>query len=241
VITRELARAAARVHGHAVSFSPAVTPDVVGNGVHIHLSLLDRSGLPVMYDAGRPHGLSEWGGRFVAGLLHHAPALCAVTAPSVISYLRLVPHRWSAAWNNVGYRDREACVRICPVLETAGAAVAPQFNIEFRAADATANPYLALGALVYAGLDGIRRQLPLPTITTADPELLSAEERANHCIVRLPQSLDEALDAFVADPAVRTWFPAPLYDAYLAYKRCELSIMADLERDERCRLYKEAY
>lgn len=241
VIIRELARAVARIHGHHVSFSPAVTPDVVGNGVHIHMSLTDRSGLPVLYDADRPHGLSVLGSRFVAGILHHAPALCAVTAPSVVSYLRLVPHRWSAAWTNVGFRDREACVRICPVLERAGAAIAPQFNVEFRAADATANPYLALGALVYAGLDGIRLQMQLPAITTEDPERLDEAERAGQGIRRLPQSLDEALDAFVADPAMRTWFPPALYEAYLAHKRCELTLMADAERDERCRRYKEAY
>ena len=241
VIVRELARAAARVLGHRMSFSPAVTPDVVGNGVHVHMSLVDLCGRPVMYDAGAPHGLSETGGRFVTGILHHAAALCAVTAPSVISYLRLVPHRWSAAWTNVGFRDREACVRICPVGESSGAPIAPQFNIEFRAADATASPYLALGALIYAGLDGILQQMPAPAIMMADPQLLDEQERARQRIHRLPQSLDEALDAFAADQATQTWFPPALYEAYLAHKRCELSLMADVERDERCRRYREAY
>jgi glutamine synthetase len=241
VIVRELARAAARTLGHHVSFSPAVTPDVVGNGVHIHMSLVDPSGRPVMHDADSPFGLSETGARFVAGILHHAPALCAVTAPSVASYLRLIPHRWSAAWTNVGFRDREACVRICPVEEFTGAPIAPQFNIEFRAADATASPYLALGALVYAGLDGILRKIPVPHVTTADPEMLSEQERAEHGIVRLPQSLGEALDAFAADEAMRTWFRPALFDAYLAHKRCELTLMADVERGELCRRYREAY
>jgi len=241
VVIRELARAAARVHGHHVSFSPAVTPDVVGNGVHIHMSLSDRSGQPVMYGADRPHGLSQLGCSFVAGILHHAPALCALTAPSVVSYLRLVPHRWAAAWTNAGFRDREACVRICPVLETPGAAIAPQFNIEFRAADATANPYLALGALVHAGLDGIVRQMTLPAITTSDPEFLDPEERGRKGIVRLPQTLDEALDAFAADQALQSRFPSTLYETYLAHKRCEATLMAKVERDECCRRYEEAY
>src|SRR5512134_1325335 len=134
VIVRELARDAARVLGHRISFSPAVTPDVVGNGVHVHMSLVDLFGRPAMYDAEAPHGLGETGGRFVAGILHHAASLCAVTAPSVISYLRLVPHRWSAAWSNAGFRDREACVRICPIVEAPGVPIAPQLNNEFRAA-----------------------------------------------------------------------------------------------------------
>jgi glutamine synthetase len=241
VIVREIARASARALGHNLSFSPAVTPDVVGNGVHIHMSLLDLSGRPVMHDADAPHGLSELAARFVAGILRHAAALCALTAPSVISYLRLVPHRWSAAWSNAGYRDREACVRICPVLEMPGMPVAPQFNIEFRAADATASPYLALGALVYAGLDGILQNMPVPEVTTVDPQVLEEQERAKRHIHRLPQSLEEALDAFVADQAMRSWFPQALYDAYLAHKRCEVSLMADVERDERCRRYKQAY
>jgi glutamine synthetase len=241
VIVRELARAAARVLGHRISFSPAVTPDIVGNGVHVHMSLVDLSGRPLMYDADAPHGLSETGGRFVSGILHHAAALCAVTAPSVISYLRLVPHRWSAAWTNAGFRDREACVRICPVLESTGAPIAPQFNIEFRAADATASPYLTLGALVYAGLDGILQKMPAPSVTTTDPGLLDEQERASRGIRPLPQSLDEALGAFAADEAMRAWFPPALHAAYLAHKRCELGLMADVDRDERCRRYSEAY
>lgn len=241
VVVRELARAAARSRGHQASFSPAVTPDVVGNGVHVHMSLLDLAGRPVMYDADAPHGLSEIGLHFVAGVLEHAPALCAVTAPSVVSYLRLVPHRWSAAWSNVGYRDREACVRICPVLEMPGVPIAPQFNVEFRAADATASPYLALGALIYAGLDGLMQRLPAPPITTVDPETIDERKRAKQRIHRLPQSLAEALDAFEADPATQSWFPPELYEAYLAHKRCEVNVMAELERDERCRRYREAY
>ena len=132
-------------------------------------------------------------------------------------------------------------MRICPVVEAPGVPIAPQFNIEFRAADATASPYLALGALVYAGLDGILQKMPAPHVTTADPQLLDEQERARRRIYRLPQSLAEALDAFAADQATQTWFPPSLYAAYLAHKRCELSIMADVERDERCRRYREAY
>jgi glutamine synthetase len=241
VIVREIARAAARSLGHRLSFSPAVTPDIVGNGVHIHLSLLDLDGRPVAYDPKAPYGLSDIAGRFAAGVLRHARSLCALTAPSVVSYLRLVPHRWSAAWSNLGHRDREACVRICPVNEMPGVPVVSQFNIEFRAADATASPYLALGALVRAGLEGLRGKLPRPEITTVDPETLSEDERAGYGIVRLPQSLEEALNALVQDPAAKGWFSEDLFEAYLRHKRCELGLMADLDRNERCARYKQAY
>src|SRR5690606_19084505 len=135
-------------------------PDRVGNGVHIHLSLRDAEGKPVTWDPGAPDRLSDPAARFVAGILAHARALCAVTAAGVPSYLRLVPHRWSAAWTNLGAQDREACVRICPLFDTPGADPARQFNFEYRAADAIANPYLQLGVLIRAGLEGLRRDLP---------------------------------------------------------------------------------
>jgi glutamine synthetase len=241
VVVREIARATARCFGHHLSFSPTVTPDVVGNGVHIHMSLLDREGRPVTYDSNAPHGLSVPAGRFVAGILHHARALCALTAPSVVSYLRLIPHRWSAAWSNLGYRDREACVRICPVDETPSAQIANQFNIEFRAADATASPYIALGAMVRAGLDGLKQNLPTPEVTVVDPGTLGDDERARYRIARLPQSLDEALKALVDDPTAKSWLSEALFDAYLRHKRCELGLMAELDQAARCSRYKEAY
>jgi glutamine synthetase len=241
VILRELARATAQRLGERVSFSPVVTPDIVGNGVHIHMSLLDRDGRPAAYDGAAPHGLSRQAGAFIAGVLRHAGALCALTAPSVISYIRLVPHRWSAAWSNLGYRDREAMVRICPLNEIGGPDAARQFNFEYRASDAAANPYLALGALVRAGLEGLRHELATPEVTAVDPETLPEAERTQYGIARLPQSLDEALDALELDEVARGWFPAPLWVTYLRHKRTEIEIMRGLERDERCARYAKAY
>jgi glutamine synthetase len=241
VILREVARATARRLGHRISFAPAVTPDVVGNGVHIHMSFADGAGQPVTHDPERPHGLSERAASFAAGVLRHAPALCAFTAPSVVSYLRLVPHRWSAAWNNLGFRDREALVRIAPVDERPGGNIAAQYNIEYRAADATASPYLALGAILSAGLEGLRRSLPAPDVTEVDPGTLGEAERATKGLHRLPQSLGEALDALEADEVARSWLPAPFLDVYLRHKRTEIAIMEDLDRDERCRRYADAY
>jgi len=241
VIVREIARATAQRLDSRVSFAPAVTPDVVGNGVHIHLSLLDGKGVPAAYDAKAPHGLSRIGGSFTAGILRHSRALCALTAPSVVSYLRLVPHRWSAAWSSLGFRDREAMVRICPVNEIGGRDPSRQYNVEFRAADATANPYLALGAIIRAGLEGLRQELPTPEIAACDPETLAASERERLGIERLPQSLDEALEALTADETARAWFPEQLLDAYLRHKGAEIEIMRELDRDTQCARYTEAY
>ena len=89
--------------GLRATFCPLWAPDVVGNGVHIHLSLWHPDGRPAMWAADGPDGLSEPATAFVAGLLRHMPAAAALTAPSVLSYTRLVPHRWSAAFNNLGF------------------------------------------------------------------------------------------------------------------------------------------
>jgi len=242
VIMRELARSAAHRLGRRASFSPIMSPDGLGNGVHIHISLRDLDGNPATYDSDHRHGLSQAAGRFIAGMLRHMPALCAITAPTVVSYLRLAPHRWSASYNNLGYRDREAGIRIAPVNETSDTPVAAQYNFEYRAGDATASPYLALGAVVNAGLQGLREELPMPHVMDGvDPEELGDDEKRDLGIARLPLSLTEALDALDGDEAARGWFPAPLLDAYLRYKRYEVEMMKDLSPEALCARYGEVY
>jgi glutamine synthetase len=241
LIIREIARATAHRLGHRVSFAPMVASEGIGNGVHIHMSLQDEHGRPVTYDASSSYGLSPIAGQFIAGITRHMPALCAVTAPSLVSYLRLTPHRWSASYNNLGFRDREAGVRIAPVFETPGSKPAEQYNFEYRAADAASNPYLALAVLVYAGLEGIRRKLPVPQVTESDPANLAAEDLRRLGIARLPQSLPDALHALEADATVKSWFPPRLFDVYLRCKRWEIDFLGKLPLEEQCRRYVEVY
>ena len=238
---RELARATAYRMGHRVSFSPVVTRGIVGNGVHVHFSLVDAEGRPVNYDPADPSGLSSVAARFLAGILRHMPALCALTAPSVLSYERLVPHRWSAAYSNLGFCDREAGVRICPVWALPGVETGTQFHFEYRAADAAASPYLMLGALVRAGLQGLRDELPPPEPTTVDPETMSRRELARRGIVRLPQSLEAALAALEGDKAACGWFPPALLSAYLMHKRGEIEMVNGLSADEIAGRYARTY
>ena len=108
VITREMARAAAHRHGFRASFSPMPEASGVGNGVHIHMSLQDASGAPVTYAATGPMGLSMAAQHFCAGVLHHLPAICAITAPSPVSYLRLTPNRWAPTLIDIVQQDRGA-------------------------------------------------------------------------------------------------------------------------------------
>ncbi len=238
---REIGRSVARRHGFHLSFSPVVTRGVVGNGVHIHFSLIDAEGRPVAYEAGKPGGLSDVGASFAAGILRHARALCAVTAPSVISYERLKPHSWSAYYANLADRDREALLRICPYPEIEGVDVARRYNLEYRGADATASPYLQLAMLVFAGLAGIRDGLPAPYISSGDPGTLGDDERARLGIQDLPRDLGEALDALEADAEAMAWLGPTLSKAYLMHKRGEIAMAAGKDADELCRIYARAY
>src|SRR5207302_1113239 len=170
-------------------------PSAPGNGAHIHFSLLDASGAPLLFDGARPGCLSELAERFAAGILLHADALCALCAPSPCSALRLAPHHWSAGAVCVGQRNREALLRIPPLLSLTGADEAAQMRLEYRAADAAANPYLALGALVCAGLDGLQRELPqaveLRHMLHASPELAHHEHATARALeAELPVACD---------------------------------------------------
>lgn len=238
---REICRATAQRHGMRASFSPLVTRGVAGNGVHIHFSLQDREGRPVTWDPDGPGELSQAAGSFAAGILRHVRALCAITAPSVISYDRLRPHSWSAFWGNLGLRDREALLRICPYPHADDVDPAPRFNLEFRAADAAASPYLQLAVLIRAGLQGLREKLPTPPITEGDPEALGEAKRREMGIHDLPRSLDEALAALEEDETVSGWLGPVLLEAYLQHKRGEMGMLAGRDEAEICRIYAEAY
>ncbi len=241
VIFREVVREIARRRGLRVSFAPLLDPAEAGNGVHIHFSLLDAAGAPALYDAARPASLSELGERFAAGILLHAEALSALTAPSPPSAARLEPHRWSAGAACLAQRNREALLRLPPLSGPAGADPSAQLRLEYRGADATANPYLALGAIVRAGIDGVRRELPAPPILDRDPARLTDTEAARYGVGRLPASLADALAALARDATARGWMGGLLYDAYVAVKRSELEAVAALDLAGVCRRYADAY
>lgn len=241
MLLRELTRAVAAQFGQPVTFSPLVDPAGVGNGVHIHMSLWDADERPVTGDPGGRHGLSATAGAFVAGILAHMPALVALTAPSVVSYARLTPHRWSAAFNNLAVQDREAGIRICPTTARDEAGRARQLNFEYRAADAAANPHLALAVLVAAGLRGIEDRLPKPAATVEDLSLLDDATLHGRGLRRLPTSLEAALRELAADRTLQGWLPAGLVDIYLAHKRAEIEHVGGRTLEEICAAYAEVY
>jgi len=192
-----------------------------------------------MYDSARPYRLSQIGEHFVAGLVHHLPALAAVTAPSAASYFRLRPNRWAPTWANLGLQDRGASIRVCPVFGNDDPA--PQFNIEYRVADAAASPYLALGAVVWAGLDGIHQARVLPPPPERDFWDMSDAEREAAGLRPLPRALGEALGRLAACAEAREWFGERFLEVYLQFKRAELRVLDGLDDAEVCARYAEVY
>ena len=156
---RDTVRGVALRHGLLASFAPKPFPEQIGSGAHVHFSLWDGEGdgaRSVLYDKSAPRGLSAIGRHFIAGVTEHLPALVALTAPSYNSYSRLVPSAWASATTAWGFDNKEAALRVCsPFYQREE----QSYNVEFKTVDASSNPYLALGALIACGLDGIEREL----------------------------------------------------------------------------------
>jgi glutamine synthetase len=226
---RETARGVAWRQGLWASLAPKPIPDQAGNGAHLHASLWEAGpdalpgGRNLLHDPGDRRGLSELAYHWIAGLLAHLPALVALSCASVNSYRRLAPQSWSSAFVCWGMDNREAAVRVPSRmwgLEEAST------NLELKPSDATANPYLALGAYIHAGLDGVRNKLDPGRPVDADPATLSVATRRRRGVNRLPASLGEALDALEADELLSDALGPLRRAAYLAVKRSEVAAFA---------------
>lgn len=196
---RDTVRGVAEVqHELIASFAAKPFAEGIGSGAHIHFSLWSADGSQnLLYDAqAGDRLLSETGRRFVAGVLDHLPALVALTCPSFNSYERLRPGAWAGSTVSWGPDNRECSVRVASPFR---GREMESTNIELKACDPSCNPYLALGSLILAGLDGMRRELQPPEAATKDPARMSAEERKRCGIAPLPASLAEALANLQAD------------------------------------------
>jgi glutamine synthetase len=217
LLVRETIRTVATRHGLVASLAPKPWPDNAGNGGHVHFSLW-QGGRNRFYDGSRGDGLSAEARSFMAGVLAHLPGLCALTAPSFNSYHRIVPQYWAGAFVCWGFDNREAPVRVASTFRGAEEA---STNAELKACDSSCNPYLAVGGLIAAGLDGLERGLELPEPVDVDPATIPEDERSRRGIVRLPATQSEALDALAADELLLSALGPVLAEAYLAVRRSE--------------------
>jgi glutamine synthetase len=170
------------------------------------------------HDSSAPDLLSTDARAFIAGVLAHLPGLCGLTAPSFNSYHRIVPQYWAGAFVCWGHDNREAPVRVPSVFRGIEEA---STNAELKAADASSNPYLAVGALIAAGLDGLERGLEPPEPVEVDPATIDADERQRRGIHRLPTTQEEALNELAADELLLDALGPTLADSYLAVRRSE--------------------
>ena len=195
----------------------------------------------MMYDPNQENGLSELGQQWAAGVLKYLPALCAFSAPTPISYLRLKPHHWSASYACLGQRNREASLRICPTITLGGKSPAKQYNLEFRPLDATASPHLSMATVLIAGRLGIEQKLSLSATTDEEPDTLSDEQRRARNIVALPGNLGEALACLKDHADIVEALPEVLTRAYFTMKAQELAATEKLAPNELCDHYALLY
>jgi len=228
VLVRQTIRAVSARFGFQASFAPSVVPGSVGNGGHVHLSIR-RDGRSLLAGGPGRHGLTSDGEAFASGILAALPELTAVGAPSVASYLRLVPSHWAGAYQCWGRENREAALRL--VTGSSGEQDI-RANLEIKCFDLAANPYLVVGSLLAAGLAGLRSGGTLPPETSGDPAGVPAGDLADPGARRLPRSLGEATGHLERAAVLREAMGDPLFEAFLAVRRGESELFADLSADE---------
>ena len=211
---RSVVRATAELHDLHATFMPKPIARINGSGMHTHLSLFE-DGENAFHDGSDEFNLSETAKQFLGGILEHAPALTAVCNPTVNSYKRLVPGYEApvyVAWSDV---NRSALVRK-PAARTPAAS-----RIELRSPDPSCNPYLALAAMIHAGLDGIERGITAPDPVRENIYEFDEAKREEYGIETLPGSLDGAVDALEADEVVRSALGEHVTEKFVEAKRQE--------------------
>jgi glutamine synthetase len=216
---RDAVRGVAARHGLLASFAAKPFPEQIGSGAHVHLSLWDvERGRNLLHDPSAGGGLSVLGRRFIAGVTEHLPALTALTTPSFNSFRRLRPSTWSGATTAWGFDNREAAVRVCSPFH---GREEESYNLEVKTCDGSANPYLALGALLTCGLDGIARELDPGAPSERDPARMTPAELERGRVRPLPASMRAALDELEKDDVLLGSMDDLLARCYLAVRRAE--------------------
>jgi glutamine synthetase len=212
---RLVVRETAMDQGVHATFMPKPISGVQGSGMHTHLSLFEGDG-NAFHDPQEPYLLSKVGQAFVAGLLHHATEITAVTNQLVNSYKRLIVGTEAPSSVTWARNHRSALVRVPETRVGKEEAV----RIEYRSPDPACNPYLAYSLLLAAGLKGIDEGYELPGEASSYLES-SPREQAKNPVAELPQSLAEALDAMERSDLVRETLGDHIFEWFLRNKRSE--------------------
>ncbi|MGH2590124.1 MAG: type I glutamate--ammonia ligase [Actinomycetota bacterium] len=209
LVVKEVARELDRY----ATFMPKPIERAAGSGLHLHLSLFEGE-RNAFFDATDEHGLSKIGRSFTAGLLRHAREITAVTNQWVNSYKRLVPGWEAPTWVSWGARNRASLIRV-PLAKPGKEASA---RIEYRAPDPACNPYLAIAAILAAGLDGVQAETELPPEAPERLDAMSDAERSALGVAALPETLPEALAEMRGSALVRETLGGHVFEWFLANK-----------------------
>jgi glutamine synthetase len=204
----------AQQNGLYATFMPKPIRGLSGNGMHVHQSLVYKAtGHNAFADPGDPYGLSQTARQFIAGQLAHARGMCAIVAPLVNSYKRLVAGYEAPVYISWGRINRSALIRV-PRAHTLEST-----RIELRCPDPSCNPYLAFAVMLAAGLDGIQQKMSLTEASEENLYLLD-NQRVNR-LAMLPGSLEEALEELEKDTVIRDALGPHVYDRFVSAKRLE--------------------
>ena len=223
-LLRSAVKDVAAQHGLVATFMGKPFNDQGGSGFHVHISL-SRDGTNAFADPSDPDGISAPMRAFTAGVLLHAPALMALLNPTINAYRRIVPDSLAPTHANWGWDNRTAMVRIPP--ERGGAT-----RVEVRVGDGSANAYLAIAAILFAGLHGVRESLPLQPPLIGGVEGAPEDQRG----APLAHTLEDSLQALENDEVLRALIAPELIDTFVAVKRFEIerhrTWVSDWEIDE---------
>jgi len=221
VVFRETVRGVAYTKDYRASFMPKPAADAAGNGCHIHLSVWDeQTQRNLFYDRAGEFELSETGRQFIAGVLVHLPGLLALTAPTTNSYRRFAERCWSSCYVCWGPDNREATVRVASSFRGQEEST---LNLEYKPADPTCNPYLALAGIIWAGLHGIDQQMDPGPPALTDPALMSAAERESAGYAAYPADLASSVTALENDVFLRERLGESRVTDYVTMKRAEIA------------------
>ncbi|AWB26233.1 type I glutamate--ammonia ligase [Halococcoides cellulosivorans] len=212
---RSVVRAIAAEHDLHATFMPKPIPKINGSGMHTHISLFTEGGENAFHDGDDEFDLSETAKQFLAGVLEHAPAITAITNPTVNSYKRLVPGYEAPVYVAWSDRNRSALIR------KPAARVPAASRIEARFPDPSCNPYLAFAALLHAGLEGVEKGLDSPDPVRENIYEFDEQKREEYGIDTLPENLGQALDALEDDDVVLDALGPHTGEKFLEAKRQE--------------------
>lgn len=223
----------ARKHGLHATFMPKPLFGVNGSGMHCNLSLFNN-GKNVFYEPTGDLELSDNARYFIAGILKHAPSFTAVTNPIVNSYKRLVPGYEAPCYVAWSARNRSPLIRI-------PASRGLSTRVEVRSVDPAANPYLAMAALLKAGLDGIKNKLTPPAPIDRNIYVMSKEERIEEGIIDLPATLALSLEELKADEVIVSALGEHIFEHFLEAKEIEWDMFRTAvhpwEREQYMKMY----